>query len=83
MYLALKNIMMGLDEAGNRNAQELSNLLFWIAHGKGKLRMRSDKNALREHEMSASMIALMTQNQSPVDKIEALKESPDGEMARM
>ena len=82
MYLALKNIMMGLDEAGNRNAQELSNLLFWIAHGKGKLRMRSDKNALREHEMSASMIALMTQNQSPVDKIEALKESPDGEMAR-
>ncbi len=82
MYLALKNVMMGLDEAGNRNAQELSNLLFWIAHGKGKLRMRSDKNALREHEMSASLIALMTQNQSPVDKIEAFKNSPDGEMAR-
>jgi hypothetical protein len=82
MFLALKNITMGLDEAGSLNAQEVSNLLFWVAHGKGKARMRSDKNALREHEMSASLIAIMTQNQSPTDKLEVLKDSPDGEMAR-
>jgi hypothetical protein len=45
--------------------------------------MQSSVNAEREHEASASMITFFTSNQSIYNKLESLKASPDGEMARL
>jgi len=45
--------------------------------------MQASVNAEREHEASASMITFFTSNQSIYNKLETLKGSPDGEMARL
>jgi len=82
-YLSLKNIMFGLDEASNINSDILSRLIHRISQGRAKLRMQSSINAEREIEFAASLIAVMTTNQSLYDKLSMLKGSPDGEMARI
>ena len=82
-FLALHNISLGVDEISNKDAKILSQLVHKISHGKAKIRMQASVNAEREHEMSASMIAMMTTNQSAYGKFEALKANPDGEAARM
>jgi hypothetical protein len=45
--------------------------------------MQGSVNAEREHEMSASLIAIMTTNQSAYSKFEGIKANPDGEAARL
>lgn len=82
-YLNLKNIVFGIDEASNAKIEDLANLIHAISHGKAKIRMQSSINAEREHEESASLIAFLTSNQSIHDKLGQLKNSPDGEMARL
>lgn len=82
-YLNLKNIPFGIDEASNAKIEDLANLIHSVSHGKAKVRMQSSVNAEREHEDSASLIAFMTSNQSIYDKLQQLKGSPDGEMARL
>lgn len=82
-YMGLKNIMLGLDESSNRKPEELSNLIHQVAQGKGKIRMQASVNAVRDLELSASLIALFTSNQAIYDKLRMFKASPDGEMARM
>jgi hypothetical protein len=75
--------MFGLDEASNKRADEISELIHRIAQGKAKIRMQASVNAVRELEMSASLIAIITSNQSLYDKLTSLKASPDGEVARL
>jgi len=82
-YLGLHNLPLGCDEVSNKDPKQLSNLIHRISHGKAKIRMQASVNAEREHEMSASLLSLMTTNQPIYDKMIALKGSPDGEMARM
>ena len=82
-YLGLKNLGFGLDEVSNREAKPMSQLVHKISHGKAKIRMQSSVNAEREHEMSASLIAIFTTNQSIYSKFEAFKANPDGEAARL
>jgi len=82
-YLNLKNIIFGIDEASNAKPEELAKLIHSVSHGKAKIRMQASTNAEREHEASASMITFFTSNQSIYNKLESLKESPDGEMARL
>lgn len=82
-YLNLKNIIFGIDEASNAKPEDLAKLIHAVSHGKAKVRMQSSVNAEREHEASASMITFFTSNQSIYNKLESLKESPDGEMARL
>jgi hypothetical protein len=82
-YLSLKNIMFGLDEASNIDSAVLSKLIHRISQGRAKLRMQSSVNAERDIEFAASLIAVMTTNQSLADKLSLLKNSPDGEMARI
>jgi hypothetical protein len=82
-YLGLKNIMLGLDEASNRESKELSNLAYQISQGKSKLRMQSSVNAVRDLELSASLICLMTSNHSIYGKLKQIKDNPDGEIARL
>lgn len=83
LYLALHNIMLGMDEASNKRPEDLSELVHRISQGKGKRRMMGSVNALREEELSASLIAVMTANKSMYDTLGTIKGSPDGEIARL
>jgi hypothetical protein len=82
-YLGLKNIPFGLDEASNYKPDWVSEVIHKISQGKGKVRMQSMVNAVREIEQPASMLGFLTSNQSLYNKLETLKASPDGEMARL
>lgn len=81
-YLALKNIMLGVDETSNTKALALAQLIHRISHGKAKLKMQGSVNAEREYEMFASLIGFFTTNQSVYSVLEELKGRPDGEAAR-
>jgi hypothetical protein len=82
-YLALHNIMFGIDEIGNKDGKALSQLIHKVSHGKAKIRMQASTNAEREYEQSASLIATFTTNESIYNKLEGIKSSPDGEVARL
>lgn len=82
-YLALKNLMLGIDEASNARPEAIARLVHQLSQGKGKARMQSSVNAERELEQSASMIAMFTSNQPLYSKIESLKASAAGELARL
>ena len=82
-YLGLHNIPLGVDEISNKDAKVLSQLVHKISHGKAKIRMQGSVNAEREHEMSASLVGIMTTNQSAYSKFEGIKANPDGEAARL
>ena len=82
-YLGLHNIPFGLDEVGNILPKTLSQLIHKISQGKSKIRMQASVNAEREHEMSASLIAIFTSNHSLYDKLTTLKKDPNGEVARL
>lgn len=81
--LGLKNLMFGVDEIGNKDPKPLSQLVHNISNGKAKIRMQASVNAERVTEMSASLIAILTTNESVYDKFELYKGSPDGEVARV
>jgi len=82
-YLGLHNLPFGLDEVGNILPKDLSQLIHKISQGKSKIRMQASVNAERDHEMSASMIAMFTSNHSLYDKLTGLKKDPNGEVARL
>jgi hypothetical protein len=82
-YLSLHNIMLGVDETSNADPKVMSQLTHSISHGKAKIRMQASVNAEREHELSASLIAILTTNQALYAKFESIKASPDGEVARL
>jgi len=82
-YLGLHNIPFGLDEVGNILPKDLSQLIHKISQGKSKIRMQASVNAERDHEMSASLIAIFTSNHSLYDKLSVLKKDPNGEVARL
>ena len=81
-YLAIKNLLFGLDEVSNIDSEILSRLIHRISQGRAKARMQSSVNAEREIEMGAALIAILTTNQSIYDKLKQVKRSPDGEIAR-
>jgi hypothetical protein len=82
-YLGLHSIMFGLDEVGDKKADELGKFIHGVSHGKAKIRMQGSVNAEREYEMSASLIAVLTSNHGLYNILEAKKLSPDGEAARL
>ena len=82
-YLGLKNMPFGLDEVGNILPKTLSQLIHKISQGKSKIRMQASVNAERDHEMSASLIAIFTSNHSLYDKLTTIKKDPNGEVARL
>jgi hypothetical protein len=82
-FLGLHNLMFGVDELSNTDGKTASQLIHKISHGKAKIRMQASVNAEREHEMSASLIAVFTTNGSIYTKLEGIKANPDGEVARL
>lgn len=81
--LGLKNLMFGIDEVGNKDPKPLSQLVHNVSNGKAKIKMQASVNAERVTEMTASLIAVLTTNESVYNKFEILKGSPDGEAARL
>lgn len=81
--LNLRNIMLGVDEVGNRPAEEMSKLIHAISQGKGKIRMQSSADAERETLLTASTVCAMTTNHSIIDKLTQIKANPNGEVARL
>jgi hypothetical protein len=82
-FLGLHNIPFGLDEVGNILPKTLSQLIHKISQGKAKIRMQASVNAERDHEISASLIAVFTSNHSLYDKLSMFKKDPNGEVARL
>jgi hypothetical protein len=68
---------------GNILPKTLSQLIHKISQGKSKIRMQASVNAERDHEMSASLVAIFTSNHSLYDKLTTLKKDPNGEVARL
>lgn len=81
--LNLKNIMYGIDEATNAESEIIARLSHRISQGKAKIRMQASVNAERDLEMTASLICVLTTNKSLYEKLQELKASPDGEVARI
>lgn len=80
--MGLKNIPMTLDETSNFKPEEVSNLVYKSSQGQGKIRAQASSNDIRELELSAALITILTSNQSMADKLAQFKSNPDGELAR-
>ena len=81
--LGLHNLMFGLDEVTNKDAEQLAHLIHRVSHGKAKVRMQSSVNAERTMEVSASLIAMLTTNEEVMSILKSAKANPDGESARV
>ena len=81
-YLTLKNILMGVDEVHNILPETLSNFIFMVSTGKGKIRMYSSHNAERDLESQAKLICMMNSNSDLNMLLKVNKANPEGEYAR-
>lgn len=82
-YLALHNIMLGVDEVGDKKAESIALLVHKVSNGKAKIKMQGSVNAEREFELAASLINFMTANHPMYAKLMAWKKTPVGEAARL
>ena len=67
----------------NMSPEEYSELLYGLSNGKGKERMVSGTNELRENNTTWQTISLASSNASFYEKLGVHKNSPDGEMMRL
>jgi hypothetical protein len=81
-FVNLRSLMFGLDEVGNKDSKVLSDLIHKISQGSAKIRLQASVNAEREHTLNASLISVMTTNESIEGKVERYKNTPVGERAR-
>lgn len=79
----LCNLPVTFDEMSNTEPKQLSELAYLITQGTGKDRMKASTNELRANLTSWQTIALCSSNHSFYEKLEFLKDSPQGEMMRI
>ena len=79
----LCNLPVTFDEMSNTEPKQLSELAYLITQGTGKDRMKASSNELRVNLTSWQTIALCSSNHSFYEKLEALKDSPQGEIMRI
>jgi hypothetical protein len=77
------NLPVTFDEMSNTEPKQLSELAYLITQGTGKDRMKASSNELRANLTSWQTIALCSSNHSFYEKLEFLKDTPQGEMARI
>lgn len=77
------NLPICFDEMSNTEPKQLSELAYLITQGTGKDRMKASSNELRTNLTSWQTIALCSSNHSFYEKLEFLKDSPQGEMMRI
>lgn len=79
----LCNLPSTFDEMSNTDPKQLSELAYLITQGTGKDRMKASSNELRANLTSWQTISLCSSNHSFYEKLEGLKDSPQGEMMRI
>jgi hypothetical protein len=79
----LCNLPVTFDEMSNTEPKQLSELTYLITQGTGKDRMKASSNELRINLTSWQTIALCSSNHSFYEKLEYLKDTPQGEMMRI
>ena len=79
----LCNLPVTFDEMSNTDAKQLSELAYLITQGTGKDRMKASTNEMRLNLTSWQTIALCSSNHSFYEKLEYLKNTPQGEMMRI
>jgi hypothetical protein len=79
----LNNLPATMDELTNATAKDYSDILYALSNGKGKERMMSGSNELRENNTSWQTITVSTSNASFAEKLSTLKANPEGELMRL
>lgn len=77
------NLPTTFDEMSNTDPKQLSELAYLITQGSGKDRMKASSNELRINLTTWQTIALCSSNHSFYEKLEKLKDSPQGELMRI
>lgn len=77
------NLPVTFDEMSNTEPKQLSELAYLITQGMGKDRMKASANELRINNTSWQTIALCSSNHSFYEKLESIKNNPQGEMMRI
>lgn len=77
------NLPVTFDEMSNTEPKQLSELAYLISQGSGKDRMKASTNELRINNTSWQTIALCSSNHSFYEKLEFMKNSPQGETMRI
>jgi hypothetical protein len=78
-----KNILVGIDEAGNKFPDVVSNFIHRIAQGESKLKLSGSNHIEKEQAITASTIGFFTTNHSLLGIVKKKKSTPYGETARM
>lgn len=79
----LNNLPATIDEITNMDDKIVSQLAYAITQGRGKNRMESQSNAERLNNTAWKLVAITSSNSSLQDKLQSLKEFPEGEMMRI
>jgi hypothetical protein len=78
----MNNIPVTIDEITKLSGDSFSDLAYSISQGRGKNRMMQHENAERKNDTKWAAAALCSSNASFMDKLAALKATPDGEYMR-
>jgi hypothetical protein len=78
-----KNILVGIDEAGNKFPDVISNFIHRIAQGESKLKLSGSNHTEKEQAITASTIGFFTTNHALLGIVKRKKATPYGETARM
>ena len=79
----LNNLPATMDEMTNVDPKALSDFLYSLSNGKGKERMMSGSNELRDNNTTWQNITVSTANSSFAEKLSSLKNVPEGELMRL
>lgn len=79
----MSNLPFCMDELSNMKPEHASELLYALTQGKGKDRMKSSTNELRENFSTWQTIGLSSSNSSLYDKLHLIKSLPEGESMRL
>jgi hypothetical protein len=78
----MNNLPFTMDEITNMKPEEFSDLAYSMSQGRGKDRLQSQANSVRENLTSWQGISLSSANASFEDKLGTIKDTPDGELMR-
>ena len=79
----MNNLSNTIDEITNTSPAEFSDLAYGISQGRGKDKMKPDKNEMRINNTSWNNMTLCSSNASFYQKLGVMKNSPDGESMRL
>ena len=79
----MNNLGLGCDEITKMKSDDFSDFAYAVSQGRGRGRMNSNSNSERKNMAKWQTILLCSSNASAVDKLKALKSTPDGELMRL